>query len=104
MTLAAAAAAGPLLALNWPNGAEQLVIAGFAFALCTAVRLPDRPVARRMTDLSLTLYLAHSLVISILMRTTSIPIKSQIMTACAVAGTILLALSLQKIQRNGTSG
>ena len=96
--LAVAITTGLLLALNWPDGAGQLAMAGLAFTLCLALPLRDRPVARRMADLSLTLYLAHPMVISILLRVPPIPDKSSEMAISAVASTVLLALGLQKLQ------
>ena len=84
--------------VGWPEGAEHLVMAGVAFALCLGLPLHDHPVARRMADLSLTLYLAHPMVISILLRTTAIPDESPGMAGAAIAGTIFLALGLQRFQ------
>ena len=87
-----------LRVMGWPNGAEQLVIAGVAFTLCLGLPLQDHPVARRMADLSLTLYLAPPMVISILLRTTVIPDESLEMAVAATAGTLFLALGLQRLQ------
>lgn len=86
------------------GSAEQLIMAAVAFILCLVIRLPDHPAARRMAALSLTLYLAHPMVISILLRVTSIPEASPAMAMAAVTGTILLALGLQTIQKILASG
>lgn len=94
---------GFLLVLGWPDGAEQLVIASLSFALCLALPLPDHPIAHRMAGLSLTLYLAHPMVISILLRVTSIPDESLTMAVAAVTATTFLALGLQELQRTFTS-
>lgn len=89
-----------LRVMGWPDGAEQLIIAGVAFALCLGLPLHDHPVARRMVDLSLTLYVAHPMVISILLRATAIPDESAEMAVAAIAGTTFLALGLQRLQRS----
>ena len=98
----AVALAGCLWLADWPKGSTQLVIASTAFALCMAVPLPDRPAARRIANLSLTLYLAHPMVISVLLRVTSIQDESPEMAVCAVLGTTLLAILLQRMRRESS--
>ena len=98
----AVALAGCLWLADWPKGSTQLVIASTAFALCMAVPLPDRPAARRIANLSLTLYLAHPMVISVLLRVTSIQDESPEMAVCAVLGTTLLAMLLQRMRRESS--
>lgn len=99
-TLATGAAAVLLWAMDWPGGAEQLIMAGVALAFCLWLPLPDHPIARGVADLSLTLYLAHPIVISILLRATAISDESLEMAVAAIAGTMLMALGLQRLQRS----
>lgn len=65
--------------------------------ICLLLPLPDNATANRMASLSLTLYLAHPMIISGLLRVTSIPEKSTSMAFAAVIGTMLFALVLQRI-------
>ena len=85
------------LAADWPIGSMPLTIASAAFTFCMALPLPDRPAARRVAALSLTLYLAHPMVISVLLRVSSLEAESLQMTVWAVLGTTLFAALLQKI-------
>ena len=86
-----------LLFLDWPKGAMQLLLAGGAFMICLLLPLSDNATANRMASLSLTLYLAHPLIIAVLLRVTSIPEKSTSMAFAAVIGTMLFALVLQRM-------
>lgn len=84
-----------VLFLDWPKGTTQLLLAGAAFVICLFLPLPDNANAGRMASLSLTLYLAHPMVIAVILRVTPIPAKSTAMTFAAVIGTMLFALVLQ---------
>lgn len=91
--------AGALWLTDWPSGSTQMVLASAAFAMCLALPLRDRPSARWLADLSLPLYLAHPLVIVILLRSTYLEDESPELAVCAVIATILVALVLQARRR-----
>lgn len=91
-------ALGLLYLTGWPAGAFELSLAGGALLLCLAWPLPDSPLSRSMADISLTLYLAHPMVIAVLLRTTPIPEKSLLMSLAAIACTLLFAVCLQRIR------
>lgn len=87
-TTAALAAAG------WPQGGPQLVMAGAALWLCLALPLPDSTAARTAATLSLTVYLAHPLVASVLERTTPLPEASLALAFATLALTLVFASAL----------
>ena len=89
---------GGLALTGWVPGARQLALAAGALWLCFAFPLPDSRAARLSADLSLTLYLAHPMVATILARTTPLAEKSTAMALATLAVTLLLALA----PRHGT--
>ena len=86
---------GGLALTGWVPGARQLALAAGALWLCFAFPLPDSRAARLSADLSLTLYLAHPMVATILARTTPLAEKSIAMALATLAVTLILALALR---------
>jgi peptidoglycan/LPS O-acetylase OafA/YrhL len=64
--------------------------------LCFALPLPDSWAARLSADLSLTIYLAHPMVMAALMRITPLADKSVEMALATLVVTLLVALALQR--------
>ena len=88
---------GGLALTGWVPGARQLAFAAGALWLCFAFPLPDSRAARFSADLSLTLYLAHPMMATILERTTPLAEKSTGMATATLAVTLLLALALHRM-------
>ncbi len=95
VTLYTAALAVGVWAAGWPNGSSQLVIASAALSICIALPTRTRPVASWLADISVTLYLAHPLVVAVLLRLTPLQDGSLELAGFVVAGTILLAALLR---------
>ena len=98
---AAALVAGAVAVLavaGWPQGATQLALAGAALWLCLVLPLPETHLGsqagRLAADLSLTVYVAHPLVSSMLVRATPLAEKSTGLALATVAATLVLALAL----------
>ncbi len=89
-----AGATAALAAAGWPPGALQLVLAGAALWLCLALPLPDSHAARTAASLSLTVYLAHPLVASVLLRATPLPEASLALALATLALTLVFASAL----------
>jgi peptidoglycan/LPS O-acetylase OafA/YrhL len=81
-------------AAGWPSGSSQLVIASAALSLCMLIPTRKRPAASWLADISVTLYLAHPLVVAVLLRLTPLQEGSLELLACVLVGTILLATLL----------
>ncbi len=89
-----ASTAALLAAAGWPAGASHLVLAGAAFWLCLALPLPDNRAARTAAGLSLTVYLSHPLVTSVLTRTTPLPEASLPLALATLTLTLIFASGL----------
>jgi surface polysaccharide O-acyltransferase-like enzyme len=87
-----------LLLLGWPPGSMQLVLACGALLLCLTFPLPSTSTTRSLADLALTVYLAHPIVISILLRTTKLAENSTVLAITAVSCTIMFALALRRLR------
>ncbi len=85
-------------AAGWPRGSMQLVIASAALALCMLLPTRKRPIASWLADISVTLYLAHPLVVAVLLRLTPLQDGSLELVATVLVGTILLAALLHSKQ------
>ena len=53
------------------------------------------PWAARAAEASLTVYLCHPIVLSLLDRTTSLPAKSTVLAIAAILGSLMLAFLIQ---------
>lgn len=89
--------AGLGLALDWPGGMLQTAIGGGLVLACLALPCP----ANRWTDcaarLSLPLYLAHPLIISLLHRTAGLSDSPLLMALLAILLTLALSLALHRL-------
>jgi peptidoglycan/LPS O-acetylase OafA/YrhL len=97
--------AGVVLAMilaGWPAGSFQQALAIGAMLVCGLVVLPSTPGTTRGADLSLTVYLAHPLVASLLLRVTPLPEGSISLLLATLAGSFLLAWALQRRPRPRT--
>lgn len=86
---------GGMLLIGRVAGAEQLMVAASALWFCFVLPLPDSRNSRLSAELSLTIYLAHPMVMAILMRMTPLPDKSIALALATLMMTLLLALALQ---------
>lgn len=88
-----------VLSLGWvacglPGGSLQLIIAGGAVLLCYAWPSQSTANSRLLANLSLTIYLAHPLVLSLAARLFHLPHKGGAIFTVGVIATVLLCLVL----------
>lgn len=72
------------------TGLLQIVLAGSALILCVLCPLPATAFAQRAGTLSLGVYLAHPLILSVLTRTTRLPEGSLVLALLGCAGALVL--------------
>jgi fucose 4-O-acetylase-like acetyltransferase len=98
--LAGAAAAGAVLAgaaaLGWTAGLLQLAIALAAFLACRALVLPRTAASAAAARLSLTVYLAHPAVETLVQHITGWPDGDLRLALAMAAGALLLAAALDR--------
>lgn len=94
--------AGALFAgAGWPQGAGLVLLAGAALWLCLLVRLPAGPVSAGAARLSLTVYLAHPALASLLQRTGLLPDRSVALALATLALALGVALLIDRLQQRG---
>lgn len=85
-------------AMGWQDTPGQTLLAMAAAALCLWIRLPSTALTRRIGDLALTVYLAHPLVISVLLRVTDLPEGSLTLALAVAVGTLALAVAIAALR------
>lgn len=97
-------AAGLALVLADTDQALQLGLASTAAALCLWVHLPASPITDRIGALSLTVYLAHPLVMSLLVRVAGMTESTMFLALASFGGSTLIALILSSLSLRQTTG
>lgn len=98
--LIAGTAAGVLLAgavaygIGWDHGLLQLGLASAALLLCLALHSRESALSRLCAQTSMTVYLVHPLVMSVLTRGTSLAEHSVALAAATMIGSFLFACGL----------
>lgn len=88
---------GVALAAGWTSGLGQLALAGAAYILCLALPHSETPLSRRAGAAAMGVYLAHPLVLSVLVRTTSIPENSLGMALLVCLGALILSATIEAL-------
>lgn len=90
-------------ALGYREGLLQLAIACSALLLCLALPLPDTGFSRLCARLSMTVYLVHPLVLSLLDRALHLSPHGLMRSVIAIASSLIAAALLDHVQRRQQS-
>lgn len=86
------------MALGWTDGLVQIALAILAFGVCRMFPSQGNPWATRAAEASLTVYLCHPIMLSLLGRTAALPAKSLALAVTAILGSLVLAYLLQIVR------
>lgn len=84
--------------LDWQNGTEQLLLATAVTAVCVWVWLPSTRVTARAGEVALTVYLAHPLVASLLVRGADLPEASLSLAVGAFGGALAIGIVIERLR------
>jgi len=84
-------------------GLFQFLLAGGALVVCMLCPLPSSPRAQLAGSLSLGVYLAHPIVLSVLSRATPVPEKSLLMALLGCLGGLIIAFGVHLVSQHRTS-
>jgi len=94
LAVAGAALGLAALSLGWTEGLEQLALALVLLAICRALPRPATALSDRAAQCALGVYLAHPLVMALLLRATPLPEASLALAAATALGALGLTLAL----------
>jgi peptidoglycan/LPS O-acetylase OafA/YrhL len=85
---------GLAMLLGWSGGVLQFALSSIAITLCLLLQLPETLASQMAARLSLSVYLGHPLVASILERLTPLKMETFFSALVTVAGALALAFGL----------